>query len=124
MTIDASDDAPLSRLEARALRKEARELRDAAAADRKAADEALAAVRYAQGQAEFHNREASEKIASIQKRETLLEQYGPREAALAAREKAVLERERAAAETMRSYNRDKHVAMQVLTRDLNLNRGG
>ena len=97
--------------QARELLVEAERAKAEAAVDRRAAEKALADARYAQGQAEFQNREASAKIAAVQRREENLKQYAAQEAALAEREKAVDEKLRRANEIMSRYDADKHRAM-------------
>jgi hypothetical protein len=108
----------LTAAQAREILVQAERAKAEAAVDRKAAEKALADARYAQGQAEFQNREASAKVASVQQREEATRKYDQREAALTEREKALAAREKAVNETMAAYDADKHRAAQVLARDL------
>jgi hypothetical protein len=87
-------------------RAEAERLRAEAAADRKAAEEALAKAEYERGQADHRRREIAEIEKSVAKREAALKAAGEPEflARQAAAEKALAD----AQALMKQYNADWH----------------
>src|SRR5262249_12770055 len=102
-----SDRPTYSELEA--ARAVAERLAQEAAADRKAAAADRQKAEYAWGQSEFHNREASAKIATVVERERHLKE-DLHEDALLARERAAVEKLKQAQELMADYNNAKHAA--------------
>jgi hypothetical protein len=97
---------------ARIYRDEGDELRRQAAAERKAAETARADAEYLRGQAQWHEREAAAKLASVAKREEKLAALG--EKALLAREQAANDKLVEAQKLLSQYSNDRHAAARAL----------
>lgn len=116
--MDTATDDFLTAVEVKAKLAEAKRLHVEAAEHRKVAAKDLETARIERGQTEFNNREISQKLFALQKREELLKQYDAREAALAEREAALKVRQKAVDEKLSHYDADRHRTMQTLARDL------
>jgi ABC-type tungstate transport system permease subunit len=95
--------------EAKALFERAIKIREEAAAERKAAEKALADAEYSRGQATWHEKEAAAKLSALAKREEHLKTLNA--AALLERERLADEKLRTAEQLMAQYSKDKHAAL-------------
>jgi hypothetical protein len=100
-------------VEQQRLHAEAERLRAEAAADRKAAEEALAKAEYVFGQADWRNRDTEAKLAIVARRELWLKTDG-QEDVLRAREATAAAHLAQAQELMARYDKDRHAAAIAL----------